>query len=116
MWRFLMFALFSGIMLSVANIVRREWITVEKVPFPYTQVYHSCLVNVEGMGIISKYPLAAWWVRASAGVDRQAPGAGDGLAGTAGDPGQFPHVTDHGSGAERVNLDNRQRERRQAHW
>jgi len=49
MWRFLMFALFSGIMISVANIVRREWISVEKVPFPYTVVYHSCLTNIEGM-------------------------------------------------------------------
>jgi len=55
MWRFLMFALFSGVMLSVANIVRREWITVEKVPFPYTQVYHSCLANVEGMAT-KKWP------------------------------------------------------------
>jgi hypothetical protein len=49
LWRFVMFALFSGIMISVANIVRREWISTEKVPFPYTIVYHTCLSNVEGM-------------------------------------------------------------------
>ncbi|MGQ9515158.1 MAG: DUF6785 family protein [Thermoproteota archaeon] len=55
MWRFIMFALFSGIMLSISNIIRREWISVEKIPFPYTLAYHSMLTNVEGM-VMKEWP------------------------------------------------------------
>ena len=48
-WRFLMFGIFSCITIGVANIFRREWIEIEKIPFPYTLVYHTCLVNVENI-------------------------------------------------------------------
>jgi len=47
LWRFFMFGIFSCIMIGVANVLRREWIEIERIPFPYTIVYHTCLVNVE---------------------------------------------------------------------
>lgn len=46
-WNFLMIALFGGISISIASIFRRQWIDVERIPFPQVMLAHSALVNVE---------------------------------------------------------------------
>jgi len=46
-WNFLMFALFGGISISLANILRNQWIDVEMMPFPQVTLVHTALVNVE---------------------------------------------------------------------
>ncbi|RLI23794.1 hypothetical protein DRO58_08485 [Candidatus Bathyarchaeota archaeon] len=49
LWRFLLVALFAGIGVSMVNIFRREWIDIERIPFPYATVVHSCMINIEHM-------------------------------------------------------------------
>ncbi len=53
--------------------------------------------DVEGMGILSKYPLQAGGTRSAAGWDWPPPGDGDGMARPAGDAGQFPSDLHHGA-------------------
>jgi len=49
-WRFLLVALFGGISMGFVGIFRRQWIDVERIPFPQVMLAHSCLVNVENSG------------------------------------------------------------------
>jgi hypothetical protein len=46
-WNFLMFALFGGVSISLANIFRRQWMDVEMMPFPQVMLIHTALINVE---------------------------------------------------------------------
>ncbi|MBS7617222.1 hypothetical protein KEJ25_01200, partial [Candidatus Bathyarchaeota archaeon] len=50
LWRFLLVILFAGVGIGIANVFRREWIDVEKLPFPYVTVVQTCLMNIEGIG------------------------------------------------------------------
>jgi len=50
LWQFLLVALFGGISVGLGNVLRREWIDVERLPFPHTMVAYSCLSNIENMG------------------------------------------------------------------
>ena len=49
LWRFLLIVLFAGVGIGISNIFRREWIDVEKLPFPYITVVQTCLTNVESI-------------------------------------------------------------------
>jgi len=50
LWEFLLVALFGGISVGLGSILRREWIEVERLPFPHVMVAYSCLSNIENMG------------------------------------------------------------------
>jgi hypothetical protein len=49
-WRFLLVALFGGISIGIGSIFRRQWMDVERIPFPHVMLAHTCLVNVENIG------------------------------------------------------------------
>lgn len=54
-WRFLLVALFAGISIGVVSIFRRQWIDVERIPFPTVMVAHSCIENIEKLDDRSWY-------------------------------------------------------------
>jgi len=49
LWHILLLTLFAGVNLGVVSIFRREWIDVERLPFPQVALAHSVLVAVENV-------------------------------------------------------------------
>ena len=48
LWFFVLISSFGVISLAVANILRKSWIDIERVPFPHTLLAYESLIQVQG--------------------------------------------------------------------